>query len=170
MSEQDKPKGGFMKTAILLVVVLLLVGGAGAGGYWWSQQGAAAAPASGEHATEAPADSGHDAGGGDEAAAGGGLVSFEPFLVNLADPGRYLRTNVKLVVGSEARAKEIGENEVALMRLRSAMLELLAEQHADALVTADGKTALKNAIKERAGEIADAHIVDVLFSDFVVQF
>ncbi|MGE3276352.1 MAG: flagellar basal body-associated protein FliL [Vicinamibacterales bacterium] len=170
-----------MKKLVLAIVVLLLVGGAGAGGYWWSQRAAAAGP--GEHADAAAPDEGdHDGASDDDGAAedaeeggshgaeGGGLVSFEPFLVNLADPGRYLRTTVKLVVKSEARATEIGESEVAMMRLRSALLELLAEQHADTLVTAEGKSALKEAIKERAGDIADVRIVDVLFSDFVVQF
>lgn len=170
MSDDDKPKSGFMKKFFLTVFVLLLLGGAGAGGYWWSQRGAVqAAPAVDADSEAAPAGATEPAETTEASAAGGGLVSLEPFLVNLADPGRYLRTSVTLVLTTEERAAGISENEVVVMRLRSAVLELLAEQRADALVTADGKTALKALIKERAGEIADAHIVDVLFADFVVQ-
>lgn len=139
-----------------------VVGAGGAGGYWWWQHQTAAAAADGESAPAAetaPVD------------AGGALLTFEPFLVNLAGGGsQFLRTKVQLVIADEHLAKEIEEEPVAFMRLRSALLELLAEQSADTLVTADGKAALKKAIQERASRIAGVPVVDVLFSDFVVQF
>jgi flagellar basal body-associated protein FliL len=56
-------------------------------------------------------------------------------------------------------------------RVRSDVLELLTEQQAPTLVTAEGKLALKNAIKERAAHALDhTKVIDVLFSEFVVQF
>ena len=55
--------------------------------------------------------------------------------------------------------------------LRSAILELLTQQSAPALVTPEGKTALKDAIKARTNPLlADQKVLDVLFSEFVVQF
>jgi flagellar basal body-associated protein FliL len=57
-----------------------------------------------------------------------------------------------------------------LMRARSAILEVLTTQTSDVLVTADGKTALRESIKEHIAEAAEAQVIDVLFSDFVVQF
>ena len=57
------------------------------------------------------------------------------------------------------------------MKVRSAVLELLALQTADTLVTPAGKAALKKAIAGAAGKAAsEVHITDVLFSEFVVQF
>jgi flagellar basal body-associated protein FliL len=56
------------------------------------------------------------------------------------------------------------------MRVRSSILEMLAQQTADQLVTVEGKAALKTAIIERASEKAEElKITDVLFSEFIVQ-
>jgi flagellar FliL protein len=102
-----------------------------------------------------------------------GMVSLEPFTVNLADPGgsKFLRISIRLVVGSPAEAEKVQKNSVLLVRVRSAILELLAQQTADSLVTPEGKTALKTAIAEHVKTVlADTKVTDVLFSDFVVQF
>jgi flagellar FliL protein len=103
----------------------------------------------------------------------GAAIALEPFVVNLADQGgtRFLRVNLSLVVAEEEQAKELEENAVIKMKVRSAVLELLALQMADRLITPDGKTELKKAIAETAGKAAgEIHVTDVLFSEFVVQF
>jgi flagellar protein FliL len=102
-----------------------------------------------------------------------GIVAFEPFVVNLADPNasRFLRTTVQLIVNSESDAEHLKKTPVVLMRARGAILELLTVQTSDVLVTPGGKTELKKAIAERVGEALEhVKVVDVLFSDFVVQF
>ena len=102
-----------------------------------------------------------------------GLVSFEPFVANLADPGgqRFVRATVQLVVGDAHMATEMTETPVLAMQARAIILELLATQLADTLVTPDGKVALRQAIAERIAEaLHEVEVVDVLFSDFVVQF
>ena len=109
----------------------------------------------------------------EEKKAGSGIVSFEPFIVNLADTQaqRFLRISVRLIVGEEEEAKHIQESEVQVMRLRSAILEVLTAQTSDRIVTAEGKTALKKEIAERAAHILEhVEVSDVLFSDFVVQY
>src|SRR5690348_16971057 len=69
-----KKKGGFLKIAIFAVLVLVLAGG---GGAWWLFGGHKTVTAS-----EPPLES-------------RGLVTFEPFLVNLADAGtHFLKVNV----------------------------------------------------------------------------
>ena len=102
-----------------------------------------------------------------------GLLTFEPFMVNLADEGgtRFLKTNIALVVEDAATAKELEESPVVKSRVRSDILELLTEQQAPALVTPEGKQALKLGIKERVAPLlAHEQVIDVLFSEFVVQF
>ena len=94
-------------------------------------------------------------------------------MVNLADSNvsRFLRVSLQLVVGDEAQAEKLKESKVALMQARSAILELLTMQKSDTLVTAEGKAALRAAIVERVSEaVKPSEVVDVLFSDFVVQF
>jgi flagellar FliL protein len=151
-------KGG--KSLVLIIVgVLILVGGGGAAAFYVmhkpAQPGHAAAPVA--KAPEAEP----------------GLLTLEPFTVNLADAGgsRFLRLSARLVVASPAAAEHAQKNEVLLMRVRSSILELLALQTSDSLVTPEGKTALKAAIAEHVNHVLeDTKVTDVLFSDFVVQF
>lgn len=149
-----KAGGGKKSIYIGLAVVLAIAGGGG--GYWWSTREVAAEP---EAKKEVSA---HDR----------GMVSFDPFVVNLADANqsRFLRVTVRLVVESAEAAKELQEVPVALMQARSAILELLTTQTSDVLVTAEGKVALRASIKEHVTHAAEVEVVDVLFSDFVVQF
>lgn len=145
--------GGMLKKLLAIGFVLML---AGAGGAWWMLGGEAAEAAPEEPGLETR-----------------GLVTFEPFLVNLADAGghRFLKATIQLVVESPVEAEHISQTPVIRMAARSAILELLTQQSAEALVTADGKQALKTAIQARvAGPLKGQKVVDVLFSEFVVQF
>lgn len=147
--------GGWKKTAGIVVITGLAAAG---GGFWWSSSSAQEG---------AP---GHEA---KEVKATRGLVKFEPFVVNLADGAgtRFLRTTLQLVIEPSEGAAEVSENPVQMLELRSAVLELLAQQSAAALVTPEGKAAMKAAIISRAQEaLGDWKIADVLFSEFVVQF
>jgi flagellar FliL protein len=149
-----KKSRGKLLFVVILLVVLLSAGGGGA--YWWM------------HARTA----GEEAGAEGDAHAEPGMVSLEPFVVNLADAEarRYLRISVRLIVDGPEVAEELQHNEVATMRLRAGVLELLTQQTAGALQTAEGKTALKKSIAARAAVIVKpAEVSDVLFSDFVVQ-
>ena len=142
------------KSLIFILAGLVVVGGGGGGAFWYSRR----APAAEAAPAKAPER---------------GILGFEPFVVNLADPNaaRFLRTTVQLVVGSEAEAEKAKKTPVVMMQARGAILELLTVQTADALVTPEGKTKLKKAIAERVTEALEhVKVVDVLFSDFVVQF
>jgi flagellar FliL protein len=102
-----------------------------------------------------------------------GIVTFEPFVVNLADEGkrRFLRINVRLIVDNEEEAEHITKSEVTHTRLRADILDLLTQQTSDHITTADGKAALKKEISERAHHILhETEVADVLFSDLVVQY
>lgn len=99
-------------------------------------------------------------------------ITLDPFVVNLTDPGsrRFLRLTVGIVVEGEEQAAEFSEDAVTRMRVRSAILERLAQQSSEELVTPAGKDALKALIAEILAR--DAHhlkVSDVLFSEFIVQ-
>jgi flagellar FliL protein len=145
------------------MVALLLLGGGGAGFYLWRVR--AAAPEGGETST-------HEAEGGPSKHESG-VLAFEPFVVNLADAegSRFLRVNLRLLVSDGEAARELQEDEVAMLKVRSGILELLSAQTSDTLVTPEGKAALKTAIAGRASQTLDTvKVTDVLFSEFVVQF
>ena len=144
---------------------LLLLGGAGGGAWWWFSRNAAAhAAAAGQPDAAAAAQS---------ELSNSGVLALEPFLVNLADAEapRFLRATLGLVIVDKEHAAHLAEDVVARARIRSAVLELLATQTSADLVTPEGKAALKKAILASAAAIVtEAKVVDVLFSEFVVQF
>jgi flagellar FliL protein len=146
-----KTKSRKLLVIIALATVLAAVGG---GAFWYTR--AAAAPAAAEsHAVEP------------------GAVTFDPFVVNLADSGasRFLRVTVHILVADAETAAHVKENMVGVMRARSAILELLTLQTSDRLATPDGKATLKKAVVDRIFTVMDGlKVVDVLFSDFVIQY
>jgi flagellar protein FliL len=139
------------------VIALAAIGG---GAFWWSQTAQAQTETTEGHE---PA---HEE--GEER----GIVSFEPFVVNLADTtaSRFLRVKVQLVVENVEVAEELEKSAVKTSRLRSAILELLTTQTSDVLVTPAGKAELRKAITENIAKSLHIELIDVLFSDFVVQF
>lgn len=160
-AEAAKGGGGDKKKKMMIIggVVVALAGG----GYYYKAKAAAAAEAEGEHEPAKKEKSPKER----------GLVSFDPFVANLADEGgqRFVRATVQLVVADAEMALEMTETPVLTMQARAIILELLSTQHADVLVTPEGKVALRQAIAERIAEaLHEIEVVDVLFSDFVVQF
>lgn len=157
-----KPRSRLLKWIVLSVLLLLLLGGGGGAGWWFFLRTPPADEEGGEAAAAEPAKP-----------AGDGIVAMEPFLVNLADKdaSRFLRVTLRLVVETKKEAAEIAENEVAKTRLRSAVLELLTQQVAATLNSPEGKEQLKKAIAQRSARVlGDKKVLDVLFTDFVVQF
>lgn len=157
-SETDStPKRSRRKLFIIAGALIILLGGGGAAAYYMRGGNAEAAPAAAEPVKAGP----------------GSIVELEPFVVNLADASgsRFLRVSLSLVVDSDEDAKTLAESAVVKARIRSEILELLSQQTADALITPEGKTALKKAIAERVAHAGtEVKITDVLFSEFVVQF
>jgi flagellar protein FliL len=159
MSDAPAPAKKSKKGFMMIVILLLAVAGGGGGAYffYFKAPKAHAKAVEPEPEPETPT----------------GIVPMEPFVVNLADAGatRFLRANISLVVSDEEHAKELEENAVDTARIRSAILELLAQQHADKLVTPEGKDELKKTIAERvAHAVHEPKVLDVLFSEFVIQF
>ena len=76
---------------VLIAGAVVVLAGAGGGGYWWWSHRAQADPKAAAKRVEEH----HDP-------ADAGVVSFEPFVANLADEGgsRFLRALLKLVVAS----------------------------------------------------------------------
>lgn len=148
------PKKKKKGRGVLFAIVGLVLALGGGGGAYWVYARAPQAPAK-----PAPPKT--------------GIVAMQPFVVNLADEGgsRFLRVTLSLVIEGEERAKEVTEDPVLSARIRSGILERLAQQTADHLVTPDGKSELKKVIAEQAAHSAhDLKVTDVLFSEFVVQF
>ena len=139
---------------MMIVAVAVLAAGAAGGGAWFFMRNKGPAPVVEKKLSE------H------------GLVKMEPFVVNLADEGnqRFLRASIQLVVEDEAEALEFEEKPVLVMGARSAIVNTLTEQTSEHLGTVEGKAELREALKEKVSEALKLEVVDVLFSDFVIQY
>src|SRR5579872_2712640 len=113
-----KKKGGGSKIILFTIVGVIILGGGGAGAFFMMRRGNTAEAKPVEKKAEANK---------------GGVVAFEPFVVNLADGGRFLRLTVRLVVDEAEEAEKIQKSEVTVARARSEILELLTEQTSDKL-------------------------------------
>jgi flagellar FliL protein len=102
---------------------------------------------------------------------------LDPLLVNLADAGgsSYLRIAMTLRVadaaeGKDAKPREGKENSDAVASVRDTMLTVLGRQTSDRLLAVDGKEELKAELKTALAEHnADLKVMDVFFTDFLVQ-
>jgi flagellar protein FliL len=107
---------------------------------------------------------------------------LEPLLVNLADAGgsSYLRVALTLRVADAAdkksakakdeKSKDDKDAGEAVAAVRDTVLTVLGRQTANGLLDADGKEHLKAALKAALAEHnADLKVVDIFFTDFLVQ-
>ena len=107
---------------------------------------------------------------------------LEPLLVNLADAGgsSYLRIAMTLRIadvvdkkGAKAKDERVKDGKTgdeAVAATRDTVLSVLGRQTADGLLAADGKEHLKAELKTALAEHnADLKVMDVFFTDFLVQ-
>lgn len=168
------------KPLVLIIAVVLALAAAGGGGWFFFMRADPTAEAAEESADSSESDT-KDVKKTEKKSAKKkdekklserGLVKMDPFIVNLADEGgkRFLRASIQLVVEDEAEAKEFEEKPVLTMGARSAIVNTLTTQTAESLGTPEGKEELRMLLKEHVSEALKVEIVDVLLSDFVVQY
>ena len=170
-------KKGKGKLLIILVATLVLALGGGAAAYFFMARDAA--NGKGKQASAGDHGDAHEDAGDDGEAHEPAVVALPTFTVNLADKDvpRYLRTTVSLLIADTEKAAALsagGDHKAAgepvrIAMARSAILELLTTKTAEELMTADGKTALKKEIAERASKAFRFKVNDVLLAEFVVQ-
>lgn len=154
----------------IVVGVLISTLGIGIVAYWLARTGRLTLQGNATHKTESVGPRATHA------------LALEPVLVNLADSGgsSYLRVALTLRVadveeGKDVKAKEEKPKEDtaasdAVASVRDTTLMVLGRQTADGLLAADGKEHLKADLKKAFAEHnADLKVMDVFFTDFLVQ-
>lgn len=95
------------------------------------------------------------------------LVALEPFILNLADPGRFLKMTLQFEVTDAAGEQLVNMNKP---QLRDAIITLLGSETVDDISSADGKMQLKDQIILRANqELGKPVVKNVYFTEFVMQ-
>ncbi len=160
-AEAATPRKGAKLAA---AAVLLLLAGA-AGGYWMGHAGIGLPGLSLAHAsTKSTA--------GERRAAALQEVALDPFLVNLAGGQGYLK--LAMTLGMDQNPAAGASNEPpALARsalVRDAILQTLSSQNEDALLTGEGRDALKQTLRAALKTAAPGlPLEQIYFTEFLVQ-
>ncbi len=95
------------------------------------------------------------------------FYKMEPFLVNLADPGRlrYLKITLHLEINHKGE-----EFQKRLPQSRDSVLTVLSSKNSRDIMTSEGKNALREEIKEKMNQILmDTKVRNIYFTEFVIQ-
>ncbi|MFL1706522.1 MULTISPECIES: flagellar basal body-associated protein FliL [unclassified Campylobacter] len=99
----------------------------------------------------------------------GPVYPMDQFIVNLlSDSGsRFLKTKVELELNAEALTPEIDKKKPLI---RDIIVRTLSSKTFEEVSTIKGKDRLKDEIVDRINEVlADGHLKNIYFTDFVVQ-
>jgi len=102
----------------------------------------------------------------------GGVVSLDPFVVNLADQdsARYLRIKISLMLDDKAKVKEVSENQALTNKVKDVILQTLSKKTSHDLINEEGKNKLRAEIQEGIGHyFKEPKLTDVMFTEFVIQ-
>lgn len=95
-------------------------------------------------------------------------LHLETFVLNLADTDQrsYLRVGIDLGLNREMKREETAP----VAEVRDTILGVLAEARVDALMTAEGKTKLKeNILQALQGRVPELGVTEVYFTEFLIQ-
>ncbi len=142
-SKDEKKKKG--KGNLLPAVVLAL--GIVGGGYFMGGSGGATAA----EEPEPPA---------------GEVATMEPLSLNLAD-GHFLKVGIALQLTEEVPLEEFGEGQLA--KAKDLLIDRLAGRKMEELASPEGRAALKEELSAEAKETFHDEVLEVYFTDFVMQ-
>lgn len=171
--KESKPKKGLNKKLLIIIVAAALVlTGAGVGAFLLLG-GKGKKSAEAEHGVEKAADhGGGEAKGGDAHGGGGGggkgnLVAFEPFILNLAEQGRFLKMTMQLELASPGFQAMVTDKSP---QLRDAIITLVSSKSIESLTSPEGKMQLKDELLLRVNmAIGKDAVKSIYFTEFVMQ-
>jgi flagellar FliL protein len=163
VAEKKKGRKGLV---LALVGAVAVLGAGGVGAFYWMSPGA------GKEAAPAAAES-HGGHGGAKAEGGRhGVLSLEPFIVNLADPegDRYIKCTMRLVLDHPDSAEAVKSDDLAITRVRDRVLTLLSSKAFAQVATPEGKESLRKEIQTQVTAVLQsASVSEVYYTEFIVQ-
>lgn len=95
------------------------------------------------------------------------LYSMDPYVVNLSEPGRYLKVTMQFEIDSETSQPLITEKNPIL---RDVVITLISSQTYETASSAEGKLQLKDEILLRTNQVFGREVFrNLYFTDFVMQ-
>jgi flagellar FliL protein len=156
--ENGKPPKDKKKLIIIIVIAVvgvLVLGGGGYFGYKMLTDKDNSEKAEPEHETEVTPDT--------------AIVAFDPFILNLADRGRYLKLAIQVELADQRHEQTLNAK---IPQLRDAIIMLISDKSAQSIASAEGKFQLKEEILYRVNYVVGLNedvITNIYFTNFVMQ-
>lgn len=95
------------------------------------------------------------------------LIALDPFVVNLAEQGRFLKVTMQFELGDALNQPRVAEK---TPQLRDAIITLVSSKSADAVSSPEGKFQLKDDLLLRANQaMGKDFFKNLYFTEFVMQ-
>lgn len=95
------------------------------------------------------------------------LIPLDPFVVNLAEQGRFLKVTMQLEL-SDAKNQPVATEKVP--QFRDAIITLISSKSAESLSSPEGKIQLKDELLLRINQAAGKDLFkNIYFTEFVMQ-
>jgi flagellar FliL protein len=152
---ETAPQKGGKKKLIMIIAIVAAVVIVGAGGYFGYTIFSGKAKAGGKDVQ------------GEGKAGKSVLITADPFVVNLSDPGRYLKVSMQFEVDDPANQPLVTEK---MPKLRDAIITLLSSKSSESVSGPEGKFQLKDEILLRANQAMGKDVIkNLYFTEFVMQ-
>jgi flagellar FliL protein len=150
MAEEAAAKKGGKKKLIFIVAGVLVLGLAG-GGFMVMKGGKAEASAAKKEAKKEPL---------------GQIIKLDPITLNLADGDHYLKVGIALQLDIKANAEEV---DAQSPRALDETIRFLGGHTYDELNGPKLREKARKELAKKLGEMFEDQVVDVYFTDFVMQ-
>ncbi len=150
--KEEAKKSGKKKLIIIVIVALLIFGSGGFLGYtiFFSDQSKGGSNQKAEKSKTKSA-----------------MMALDPFILNLAEHGRFLKLTIHLEL-SDAADQPLATEKIP--QLRDAIITLVSSKSAESLSSPEGKFLLKDEILLRANQAIGKEIFkNLYFTEFVMQ-
>lgn len=150
MAEQDKTR---KKSGNKVLIIIILAAAIGAGSFAYLQF---FHPKAGADAKE------------DKKPTKSALIALDPFVLNLAEHGRFLKVSMQLEIADASQEPLVNEK---IPQLRDAIITLMSSKSAESVSSPEGKFQLKDEILLRANQAVGGGVTfkNLYFTEFVMQ-
>ena len=151
--QQEKPRKGKKKLLIIIAGVILAVAASGFITYTMLTKGKGGSEEGGKkrdaHLEKAV------------------LVAVDPFILNLTEPGRFLKVTMQFEL-SDASYQQIITDKIP--QIKDAIIILISSKSAESLASPEGKLQLKDELLMRTNQVNGKDVIkNLYFTEFVMQ-
>ncbi len=95
------------------------------------------------------------------------LVAVDPFVLNLAEHGRFLKVNIQFELTDASYQQIVTEK---IPQIKDAIIILISSKSTESIASPEGKLQLKDEIILRANQVIGKNVIkNIYFTEFVMQ-